>query len=286
MTQRTLIVAGVAVIAALSAVSLATRTEETSATVSIDDGTRIQTAFAEYEDRLLSIGRALERERKERARLAAEIAELRQELGRLNERATVEVAVAAAEAEQEGDDPDVEQESAQGRRRGLDVDALVAVGFSPDTVRSYKERIDQIELERLYLRDLAAREGWLDTPRFREESRDLTRAVRENRAEFGEEFYDWMLYTSGHPNRVRVDEVMDGSAAADAGLVPGDVILRYGQQRIFSPAELREATADGTAGEATAVAVLRDGQETQIYVPRGPLGIRIDFTTEEPPPVG
>ncbi len=63
------------------------------------------------------------------------------------------------------------------------------------------------------------------------------------------------------------------------------MILRYGQQRIFSPAELREATADGTAGESTAVAVLRDGQETQVYVPRGPLGIRIDFTTEEPPPV-
>jgi hypothetical protein len=166
------------------------------------------------------------------------------------------------------------------------VQALVEAGFPAAKVRAFKEKLDQIELDRLYLRDLAAREGWLDTPRFREEDLGLGDVAHQARGEMGDEFYDWMLYTSGQPNRVRIGEVLGGSAAAAAGFRPGDLILSYDEQRIFNPGELRDFTTTGTAGDMTPVWVMRGGQQMQVFVPRGPLGIRIDSATERPPRAG
>ncbi len=159
---------------------------------------------------------------------------------------------------------------------------LIAAGFPRAEVRAYRERVDQIELDRLYLRDRAAREGWLDTPRYARESSTLFRELLGTREEFGDELYDWTLYSSGHPNRVQVSEVMQGSAAESVGLRAGDVVVRYGDQAIFNPMELREATLDGDAGAQTAVEVRRGEELIRVFVPRGPLGVRTDVVTREP----
>jgi len=290
MTRRSFftlaIVLCLALAAAAGAVALSTRpTPVAMAPPAAGEG-EFRSALADYEARLLQIDRALQQEREQRSALAVELAELRTRLASGDAGATVERArtdagttnVSVGFAAKELDD--------RQRPRGLDVEALVAAGFSADKVRAFKEKMDQIELDRLYLRDLAAREGWLDTERFRQEDVDPSIAVRQAREELGDEFYDWMLYTTGHPNRVRVGEVLAGSAAATAGLLPGDLVLSYDEQRVFSPGELRDATSTGTADSATAVSVQRDGREMQVFVPRGPLGIRIDYATEEPPPAG
>lgn len=287
MSKQRLAVLITALVAVLCGARLASRSSEVSMPAATKNADGNQAALADYQFRLGELDRGLDRERAQRAALAAEVAELRRELASITERVGVEIASATAGHEQEeasnesskaGDQPP------KDRPRGLDADALVAAGFPADTVRSFKERVDQIELDHLYLRDLAAREGWLDTPRFREEAGDFSLSMRETRKEFGDEFYDWMLFTTGHPNRVRVGNVIDGSAAAEAGLLPGDVVLTYDDQRIFSPRELSDATTTGEAGESTAVGVLRDGRETRIYVPRGPLGIRLEYANEQPPP--
>lgn len=291
MTKRKLSIAGIALIAACGAVALATGRDAARSPAQAEGGAEADSLLAQYELRLRQLDRTLKRERGRRAKLAEQVAALGLELERLRERPPAQVAAASDvqtrdETQQdEPSNPSAESTPGEGAGpRGLDVEALVAVGFPADTVRTYEERIAQIELDRLYLRDLAAREGWLDTPRFRDEMGDLSLSTR-TREEFGEEFYDWMLYTTGHPNRVRVDDVIDGSVAAEAGLLSGDLILSYDEQRVFSPHELRDATAAGVAGEATAISVLRDGRETRVYVPRGPLGIRIEYATGEPPPL-
>lgn len=165
---------------------------------------------------------------------------------------------------------------------------VLAAGFPPEEVDRFRARLDELELERLYLRDRATREGWLDTPRFREESGALGREFLGLRDEFDEGLYDWVMYSTGHPNRVAVTEVLSGSAAEAAGLRNGDVIVRYDQRLVLSPTELRDATATGRAGELVAIEVQRTGDPAplRVFVPRGPLGVRMTPTRVTPPPAG
>ncbi len=165
---------------------------------------------------------------------------------------------------------------------------LLAAGFRPDDVERFQARLDEIELSRLYLRDQAAREGWLETPRYREESLALGREFLGLRDEFDESLYDWALFSTGQPNRVAVTEVLGGSAAQSAGLQPGDVIVRYDERLVLNPIELRDATTGGRAGELVSVEVQRaeDPAPLRLFVPRGPLGVRMTPTSVAPPPAG
>jgi membrane-associated protease RseP (regulator of RpoE activity) len=172
--------------------------------------------------------------------------------------------------------------SATGLSASFPEEALLDAGFDASEVSAYRRRVDEIELERLYLRDRAAREGWLDTARYARESAELSQGLVDMRDEFGEELYDWTLFASGHPNRVQVSAVMEGSPAAEAGLEPGDLLFRYGERRIFTPMELRQETQQGEAGETTPVEFLRDGEAQRLFVPRGPLGIRTQMVVREP----
>ncbi len=170
----------------------------------------------------------------------------------------------------------------------FDADALVAAGFRREDVARFRSRVDEIELKRLYLRDQATREGWLETPRYLQESRALFDELVGLRQEFDEPLYDWVLYSTGHPNRVAVREVIAGSAGDAAGLLRGDVIVRYDDQLVLSPTELRDATTQGRPGELVELEVQRAGESgpLRIFVPRGPIGITLAPTAVQPAPAG
>ncbi len=220
--------------------------------------------------------RDLDEARLERQRLNTEVASLRAELARVRK---VDPAGGGTAREKT---PTGAPAGHEGGPRGIDVDALVSAGFAEETVRSFKQRVDQMELDRLYLRDMASREGWLGTAKFREQNEALSLDLDGARDEYGEEFYDWMLYTTGHSNRISVGDVMDGSAAADVGLQPGDQIVAYDDERIFNASDLRERTSQGDAGEPTPVDVMRSGNRVRVYIPRGPLGVRVEPARSEP----
>ena len=84
-----------------------------------------------------------------------------------------------------------------------------------------------------------------------------------------------MLYATDQPNRVVVNSVIGGSAAALAGVREGDHLLSYGGQRIFRPADVRRGTTAGTRGEPVRIVVERGGEPFSFVVPRGPLGTRM-----------
>jgi C-terminal processing protease CtpA/Prc len=160
--------------------------------------------------------------------------------------------------------------------------ALVAAGIDARTVAEIKQRRDHLALSEIYLRDTAVREGWLDTPRFADELAEIQRQSTSIRDEIGDEGYDRYLAALDHPNRVAVDEVLVDSPAALAGFQAGDVVLRYGDTRIFAPNELVDATRSGVAGETVPVQIIRNGQRFEIEVPRGPLGLRIAASRGDP----
>ncbi len=55
---------------------------------------------------------------------------------------------------------------------------------------------------------------------------------------------------------------------------PGDEIVGYDGQRVFSSSELIQRTMAGGEGNVV-VDVMRDGAPMQIVVPRGPIGVEI-----------
>lgn len=201
--------------------------------------------------------------------------------------ASVAVATGASDAAPPGAVP-AHDASPRGVLGSLDADRLVAAGFSRQDVERFRERVDEIEMKRLYLRDQATREGWIDTPRFARESQALFDELVGLRTELDEPLYDWVLYSTGHPNRVAVRDVIEGSAGQSAGLLRGDVIVRYDDRLMLSAQELRDATLEGRAGELVAVEVQREGESAtlRVFVPRGPIGVTLAPAALEPPPAG
>jgi membrane-associated protease RseP (regulator of RpoE activity) len=226
-------------------------------------------------DELDSLAAALEAERAARAVLAAEVADLREEVARLSGRTRPLDPVAAAP---EPPSPP----TAPAADPSFDEQALVDAGFGEREVRELRGRMESLELERLYLRDRAVREGWIRTPRFVRELGAIDAKASDLRSELGDERYDWLLFASGQNNRVLVQSVLDGSAASEAGLQPGDAILSYGDARLFEAGALRDATTQGRAGETVEVQVVRGKEVMRVFVPRGPLGVRLTETQMRP----
>ncbi len=243
---------------------------------------------------LASLRTELQNETTERLRLGEEVSRLRAEIAALAasrvEAGTPAAPVAAGPDRTSGDEParDVPAEiraeagHSDGRPPAFDEAALIRGGFRADEAARLRELAESAEMDGLYLRDRATREGWLATPRFGEELRAINERVENLRNDLGEDGFDWFLFASGRRNRVLVSDVLDRSPAAGAGLAAGDVVLRYAGVRVFEPSELARATSEGRAGETVAVEISRDGDRRTVYVPRGPLGIRLG-TDRRPP---
>ena len=134
----------------------------------------------------------------------------------------------------------------------------------------------ELELDRLELRDQAIREGWYGTDRYSEELRELNRDAIDLRAEIGERLYDEYLFQTGEFNRVKVTSVIQGSAAEQSGLLPGDIIESYGDEYIYDYSDLRSATADGVRGETVPVLIRRGDHLFEAEIARGPMGVRLE----------
>ncbi|MDH3647548.1 MAG: PDZ domain-containing protein [Gammaproteobacteria bacterium] len=165
---------------------------------------------------------------------------------------------------------------------GLSEARFIEAGFPADVAARLKREMDQIALDRLYLRDQAVREGWLGSPRYRDELRALNKKQNEFRESLNSDEYDRYLYALGRPNRVIVSSVLTGSPAGESGLLAGDAILSYDGTRVYSPSEIRRETSGGNAGAVVPIEVMRDGQRQIIYVPRGPLGVNMGATSTRP----
>ncbi len=163
----------------------------------------------------------------------------------------------------------------------FDTQALIDSGMDDALAGELQVFYEQIEMERLYLRDQSLREAW-DREQYRTALDEIEDREDTLRQRLGEQGYDAYLYASGQPNRVAVTSVLASAQAGQAGIEAGDHILRYDNRRIYDWFELREATAGGEIGEPVSVEVDRDGETLQFYLTRGPLGIRMNSLSVAP----
>ena len=162
------------------------------------------------------------------------------------------------------------QAAAPQRRASRDsrlAQRIEEAGLTTDEYAVLETRAYELYLENFEREWLQRREAWLNGER-RVDSRDRLRQ------ELGDEAYDRYLFASGIPNRVRVRQVMPGSAAQMAGLKEGDIVIAYDGERLFDFEDLRAASYNGEPGESVILEVRRtDGTPAQLVIPRGPMGI-------------
>jgi len=173
-------------------------------------------------------------------------------------------------------------DSADGDGRGVfDVDALLDLGIDPRDVDRLHELWARHALDRAAINDRAMREGWFMKPRH---GAELAATEKEFREELGDdEDYDQYLFAVGQPNRLIAREVLDGSAASEAGLRRGDTILRYDGERVFTTADLLRATSQGEPGSSVRVTILRDEGTRTVSLRRGPIGVILTQRSAPPP---
>jgi membrane-associated protease RseP (regulator of RpoE activity) len=167
-------------------------------------------------------------------------------------------------------------------QRLYNIDNLIKGGIDPVLAEDIVRRKNSIELKRLELQDRATRDNFLNTQQYYDELAEIDSQDLDLRAELGEDRYDRYLYNSKQNNRIRITSVMLESAAEQAGILAGDIILSYDGKRMFLWQELKDATAEGQLGEYVPVVIYRDGEIFSFSVPRGPLGIQMGATRMEP----
>jgi len=163
-------------------------------------------------------------------------------------------------------------------KRLYSLDNLIKGGIDPLLAEDIVRRKNSIELKRLALQDRATREGYLNTQQYYDELEAINRDDVSLREELGDDRYDEYLYNSKQNNRIRISSVMLGSAAEQAGIQSGDVVLSYDNTRMFNWQELKDATSEGQLGEYVSISIYRDGQIYSFSVPRGALGIELGAT--------
>jgi hypothetical protein len=159
--------------------------------------------------------------------------------------------------------------------------ALIIGGLDPQAAADVKRRYDNLENDERSLHVDAANEDWSDSPEFYEELEAIETERLAIRDEIGDTAYDYYLFAKGKPNRVFVTDVL-GASAEQAGLQTGDVIVRYGAARIFSPDDLVGETSVGNPGEVVWLEVRRQDSRLKLEVPAGPLGVQVGRTQDPP----
>lgn len=147
--------------------------------------------------------------------------------------------------------------------------ALIDAGFSPDRAAQIMQREAEMALEVLQARFEAGQPGQRRGP-----SGTNATVASMLRAEIGDSDYEMYLEANNRPTSVGINSVMPLSPAQTAGLQPGDQIVRYDGQRVFSFRDINAQTTQGSPGQSVLVDIERDGSPMQIVLPRGPLGIR------------
>jgi hypothetical protein len=232
-------------------------------------------ATAATEERIRALEVAVGEERNARQLLEEELRFILEELDRM----------------EDGDSEQVEEREARNRRDQITNEAAVGMadfqrrrsdrnspegrtkilldaGFSPDRAALIVQRESELQMQAMQARYDARQSGEGFDPN----------DIRLNpdsalRAEIGDSEYESYLQANGRSTAVTISSVMQTSPAQNAGLKPGDDIVAYGGERVFSTSDLNAQTMQGAPGESVLVDIERDGVPMQIVLPRGPIGI-------------
>ncbi len=226
-------------------------------------------AAAPVEKRIRALELAVIEEREVRQLLEVEILVLREEIEQRHTESS------------ESSEPDESVFSAREERRAAfrarrfgvrstqgQVDRLIEAGFPADQAAWIVQREAELQMERLQAR--------YDAMRGNEEQGFFAQGFSQNsglRAELGDADYERFLLANGRSTSVGIGSVIPNSPAQNAGLQPGDEIVRYDGERVFSMMDMAGRIMQGQTEGNVIVDIVRDGAPMQLVLPRGPLGV-------------
>ena len=237
-----------------------------------DPGTNTFDVNQPVADRVAALEQAVSDERAARQLLQEEVFYLTSELERLSgddDRVNTADEITAAAAP-DARSTNVSRSEARRRRNSPEgrIEALIEAGFLPSQAEAITRREQELQMEALQQRFEAERSG---EPVDWRANRTLTSDTL--REELGDADYERYLEANGRSTRISVSSVIESSPAQTAGLRPGDEIVNYDGQRVFSMTDLNRQAMGGAPGETVVVDVMREGNLVQVAMPRGPLGI-------------
>jgi C-terminal processing protease CtpA/Prc len=148
------------------------------------------------------------------------------------------------------------------------IEALIEAGFLPSQASLIVRREAELQMDALQARYDAERSGDpVDYFRSRNAGNDALRG------ELGDADYERYLEANNRSTSISISSVIDSSPAQAAGLQPGDEIVRYDGERVFSMTDLTQQAIEGVPGQNVAVDIVRNGVPMQVVMPRGPVGI-------------
>ena len=151
---------------------------------------------------------------------------------------------------------------------GGQVDRFIEAGFPPAQAEWIVEREAEMQMERLQARYEAMRGSDEQGLFVRGNSSDS-----ELRTELGEADYERYLAAKGRSTSVGIGSVIPNSPAQEAGLQPGDEIVRYDGERVFSMIDVASQIMQNPSEGNVIVDIERSGVAMQLVIPRGPLGV-------------
>ena len=145
---------------------------------------------------------------------------------------------------------------------------LVSAGFPEDRADWILRRESELLMQRMQVMYDARRTG--ERPADFRQMMDPEGALR---TEIGDAEYEQYLTAFGRSISVTVGSVLESSPGQRAGLQPGDEIMSYGGERVFSYDDLSGRTMAATPGQPVVVDIVRDGVPMQVVIEGGPIGI-------------
>lgn len=158
--------------------------------------------------------------------------------------------------------------SATRNYKQMRTDRLVSGGFSENRAKQILAIEDEIRMDLLQAEYEARRSG--SEQDYWDRASNYQGTMRER---LGESDYEKYIVAQGGQASITVSDVIGTSPASRAGLKPGDRIVSYDGNRVYSMWELKNQAFEGDQGEDVIVDIERDGQRMQLVMPRGPLGI-------------
>lgn len=224
------------------------------------------------DERLLSLEQVIAEEREARLIIEEQLQMLTAAIERIGSGGSGVAAARAAEAadQQRPRQRRAQQDIASQMQRYQDrrLRLMIDGGFSEDEARRVLRQESEAQFKAMQAAHDAQRRG---------ESLDPLSTMNGPqsilRAELGDDAYARYLEVQGQPTAIQITQVLDGSPGRQAGLQPGDQMVSYNGERVFSVAELRELTMQGTPGEDVVVEIDRNGVRMQLNLQRGPVGV-------------
>jgi predicted metalloprotease with PDZ domain len=225
-------------------------------------------------ERLAALERIVAEERQARLVIEEQLHALLADFDRIDTAALQELLRQMARSRNQMQQVEEEQAATREARRvmrnysDMRIARLVNGGFTEARANQIRQLEDEARMEVLQAEYEAQLDGTALTPWDQAMNYQATMRDRLGDAEFAN-----YLQAQGGQSSITVRDVIGSSPASRAGLQPGDQIVGYDGERVFSMYELKSRSFGGNPGEDVVVDIERDGQRMQLVLPRGPMGI-------------